>query len=218
MKRVGVLPTLILFSGGNMLKVIIATKNAGKAKEFIKMFEPYNIEVKTLLDFPEFAEIEETGETFEENAILKAEAVCAQLGVMAVADDSGIMVDALDGRPGIYSARYAGIAKDDEANNDKLLEELKNVPKEQRTARYYCALAFASPNHRTITVHDTCEGVILSERRGTNGFGYDPLFYLPERGKTMAEITPQEKNEISHRAKALRKLDDHLTQVFSREN
>ena len=201
-----------------MLKVIIATKNAGKAKEFVKMFELYNIEVKTLLDFPEFAEIEETGKTFEENAILKAETVCAQLGVMAIADDSGIMVDALDGRPGIYSARYAGVEKDDEANNDKLLEELKNVPLEERTARYYCALAFASPNHRTITVHDTCEGVIASKRQGTNGFGYDPLFYLPERGKTMAEITAQEKNEISHRAKALRKLENYLSQVFSKEN
>jgi XTP/dITP diphosphohydrolase len=201
-----------------MLKVIIATKNAGKAKEFVKMFEPYNIEVKTLLDFPEFAEIEETGKTFEENAILKAETVCAQLGVMAIADDSGIMVDALDGRPGIYSARYAGVEKDDEANNDKLLEELKDVPQEERTARYYCALAFASPNHRTITVHDTCEGIILSKRQGTNGFGYDPLFYLPERGETMAEITAQEKNEISHRAKALRKLENYLSQVFSKEN
>jgi XTP/dITP diphosphohydrolase len=204
--------------GVNVLKVIIATKNAGKAKEFVKMFEPYNIEVKTLLDFPEFAEIEETGETFEENAILKAETVCAQLGIMAIADDSGIMVDTLDGRPGIYSARFAGVEKDDEANNDKLLEELKNVPEDERTARYYCALAFASPNHRTITVHDTCEGVILSERRGTNGFGYDPLFYLPERGKAMAEITAQEKNEISHRAKALRKLEKYLSQVFSKEN
>ncbi|MBB6445640.1 XTP/dITP diphosphatase [Bacillus benzoevorans] len=200
------------------MKVIIATKNPGKAREFVKMFEPYNVEVKTLLDFPEFAEIEETGKTFEENAILKAETVCKQLGEMAIADDSGIMVDALEGRPGIFSARYAGENKDDEANNDKLLGELKDVPEVKRTARYYCALAFAVPGKRTIIVNGTCEGVMISDRRGINGFGYDPLFYLPERGKTMAEITPQEKNEISHRAKALRKLEDHLTVVFSREN
>lgn len=200
------------------MKVIIATKNPGKAREFVKMFEPYHIEVKTLLDFPDFAEIEETGKTFEENAILKAETVCAQLGEMAIADDSGIMVDALGGRPGIFSARYAGKKKDDEANNDKLLDELKDVPEAERTARYYCALAFASPNNRTVTVNGTCEGVIISERRGTNGFGYDPLFYLPEHGKTMAEITPQEKNEISHRAKALRKLEDHLASVFAKES
>lgn len=200
------------------MKVIIATKNPGKAKEFIKMFEPYQIEVKTLLDFPEFAEIEETGTTFEENAILKAETVCQQLGEMAIADDSGIMVDALNGRPGVFSARYAGENKDDEANNDKLLEELKEVPEDARTARYYCALALAAPNQPTITVNGTCEGIIISERRGTNGFGYDPLFYLPERKKTMAEITPEEKNEISHRAKALRKLEEHLEVLFTKEN
>ena len=128
-----------------MLKVIIATKNAGKAKEFVKMFEPYNIEVKTLLDFPEFAEIEETGKTFEENAILKAETVCAQLGVMAIADDSGIMVDALDGRPGIYSARYAGVEKDDEANNDKLLEELKNVPARRANSKILLCTGICLP-------------------------------------------------------------------------
>lgn len=198
------------------MKVIIATKNAGKAKEFIKMFEPYKIEVKTLLDYPEFGEIEETGETFEENARIKAETVCAQLGAMAIADDSGLMVDALDGRPGIYSARYAGEEKDDEANNDKLIEELKGVPEAERTARYYCALAFASPDNETIIVNGTCEGIIISERRGTNGFGYDPLFYLPERGKTMAEITAEEKNELSHRAKALKKLEKHLSQFFAK--
>ena len=122
-----------------MQKVIIATKNPGKAKEFIRMFEPYGIEVKTLLDFPEMEDIEETGQTFEENAILKAEAVCEQFGQMVIADDSGLIVDALDGRPGIYSARYAGEEKNDEANNDKLLEELKDVKEQDRTARFYCA-------------------------------------------------------------------------------
>nr|WP_295972796.1 XTP/dITP diphosphatase [uncultured Bacillus sp.] len=201
-----------------MLKVIIATKNTGKAREFVKMFAPYHMEVKTLLDFPEIADIDETGTTFEENAILKAETVSRLLGEMVIADDSGIMVDALDGRPGIFSARYAGEAKDDEANNEKLLEELKSIKKEARTARYYCALALASPDKGTITVNGTCEGVILFERKGSNGFGYDPLFYLPEFKKTMAELSPEEKNQISHRAKALSKLEDLLAELFSKEN
>ena len=122
---------LFFFDKGDhkMQKVIVATKNPGKAKEFIRMFEPHGIEVKTLLDFPEVEDIEETGRTFEENAILKAEAVCEQFGQMVIADDSGLMVDVLDGRPGIYSARYAGEEKNDEANNDKLLDELKDVKK-----------------------------------------------------------------------------------------
>lgn len=201
-----------------MQKVIVATKNPGKAKEFIRMFKPFGIEVKTLLDFPEVEDIEETGQTFEENAILKAEAVCQQFGQMVIADDSGLIVDALDGRPGIYSARYAGEEKNDEANNDKLLHELKGVQEQDRTARFYCALAFALPGKSTITVNGICEGSILFERKGTNGFGYDPLFFVTRLQKSMAEITPEEKTKISHRAKALRKLEDQLSQWFSKEN
>jgi len=201
-----------------MKKVIIATKNSGKAKEFIRMFQPYGIEVHTLLDFPEIEDIEETGQTFEENAILKAETVCKQFSQMVIADDSGLIVDALDGRPGIYSARYAGEEKNDEANNDKVLHELRAVEEKDRTARFYCALAFAVPGKDTITVNGTCEGSILFERRGTNGFGYDPLFYVTEMNKSMAELLPEEKNQISHRAKALRKLESQLTDMFSKEN
>lgn len=212
--------TLILFNKGDqkMQKVIVATKNPGKAKEFIRMFKPYGIEVKTLLDFPEVEDIEETGQTFEENAILKAEAVCEQFGQMVIADDSGLIVDVLDGRPGIYSARYAGEEKNDEANNDKLLNELKGVKAQDRTARFYCALAFASPGQSTMTVNGICEGSILFERKGTNGFGYDPLFFVTELQKSMAEIMPEEKTKISHRAKALRKLEDQLSQLFSKQN
>lgn len=197
-----------------MKTVIVATKNAGKAKDFVKIFEPYGVKVKTLLDFPELADIEETGTTFEENAVIKAEAVCKQFQQIVIADDSGIMIDALDGRPGVYSARYAGEEKSDEANNDKVLEEMKNVEEKERTARFYCAIAVAFPNKPTITVNGTCEGMILFERRGENGFGYDPIFYVSALKKSMAELTPEEKNQISHRANAMKKLEGQLTELF----
>ncbi|PLR98066.1 XTP/dITP diphosphatase [Bacillus sp. T33-2] len=195
-----------------MKEVIIATKNKGKAKEFERIFQPKGFSVKTLLDFPEIDEVEETGTTFKENAILKAETVSKVLGKMVIADDSGLEVDALEGRPGVYSARYAGIEKNDEANIDKVLDELRNVPQEERSARFCCALAVAAPGAETITVFGTCEGKILAERRGTHGFGYDPVFLVSETGKTMAELLPEEKNKISHRAKAIEKLEKALGQ------
>ncbi|WP_080844527.1 XTP/dITP diphosphatase [Cytobacillus gottheilii] len=197
-----------------MQEVIIATKNAGKAKEFKRMFLPLGYEVKTLLDYPEFEDIEETGSTFEENAILKAEAVSKALNKIVIADDSGLMIDALDGRPGIYSARYAGETKNDNANMDKVLEELKDVPQAERTSRFYCALAVAVPGKETETVAGTCEGSILTEKRGSFGFGYDPIFFCNAKGKAMAELEPDEKSEISHRANALRKLEDMLPVLF----
>lgn len=190
--------------------VIIATKNKGKAKEFEKLFLPKGLTVKTLLDYPELEDVEETGSTFEENAILKAETIARTLGVRVIADDSGLEVDALDGRPGVYSARYAGLEKDDEANIDKVLEELKDVPENERTARFCCALAMAEPGIDTLTVFGTCEGRILRERRGTNGFGYDPIFFAVSEGKSMAELSSEEKNRISHRANAIRKLEHAL--------
>lgn len=190
-----------------MQEVIIATKNAGKAKEFEHLLEKLGYTVKTLLDFPEIEDIDETGHTFEENAILKAEAVASHLNKMVIADDSGLVIDALDGRPGVYSARYAGEAKNDQANIDKVLSELAGVAEEKRTARFYCALAVAAPNKETFTVHGTCEGMILTEQRGTNGFGYDPIMYIPDKQKTMAQLSPEEKNQISHRANALKSLE-----------
>lgn len=190
--------------------VIIATKNKGKAKEFEKLFLPKGLTVKTLLDYPELEDVEETGSTFEENAILKAETIARTLGVRVIADDSGLEVDALDGRPGVYSARYAGLEKNDEANIDKVLEELKDVPGNERTARFCCALAMAEPGIDTLTVFGTCEGRILHERRGTNGFGYDPIFFAVSEGKSMAELSSEEKNRISHRANAIRKLEHVL--------
>jgi XTP/dITP diphosphohydrolase len=193
-----------------MESVIIATKNQGKAKEFEKLFLPKGLTVKTLLDYPELEDVEETGSTFEENAVLKAETIAKVLGVRVIADDSGLEIDALDGRPGVYSARYAGIEKNDEANIDKVLDELQNVPENERTARFCCSLAMAEPGKETLTVFGTCEGRILRERRGSNGFGYDPIFFVETEGKAMAELTSEQKNSISHRANAIRKLDEVL--------
>ncbi|WP_141431959.1 XTP/dITP diphosphatase [Bacillus sp. 03113] len=193
-----------------MQEVIIATKNKGKAKEFQNMLLPLGFQVKTLLDFPAIDEIEETGATFEENAIIKAEAVAKELGKIVIADDSGLIVDALEGRPGIFSARYAGLDKSDEANIDKVLTELEQVPENNRTARFYCALAVAMPGKPSFTVYGTCEGSILRERKGAHGFGYDPIFFVTEKQKAMAEIEPNIKNQISHRAKALEKLEEQL--------
>ncbi|MFD2446255.1 XTP/dITP diphosphatase [Bacillus sp. CGMCC 1.16607] len=197
-----------------MHEIVIATKNKGKAKEFESLFSKKGFTVKTLLDYPEIEEVEETGKTFEENAILKAEAVAGQLNQTVISDDSGLIVDALDGRPGIYSARYAGEAKDDEANIDKVLEELAGLPGENRTARFYCALAIAIPGKATYTVSGTCEGEILHERRGTNGFGYDPIFFVNEKNHAMAELTSEEKNVISHRAKAIKKLEKDIDHIL----
>ncbi|MEH7305442.1 XTP/dITP diphosphatase [Neobacillus drentensis] len=199
-----------------MKEVIIATKNPGKAMEFEHIFSSRGITVRTLLDFPEIPEVEETGNTFEENATLKAEAVSKALGKMVIGDDSGLIVDALEGRPGIFSARYAGEPKNDQNNTDKVLSELEGIPEEKRLARFYCALAVAVPGQETITVSGACEGRILEERRGTNGFGYDPVFYVPEKGLAMAELSSEEKNNISHRANALKKLDAVLDSIVER--
>lgn len=199
-----------------MKEVIIATKNPGKAREFEQIFAPRGIAVRTLLDYPEIEDVEETGTSFEENATLKAEAVSQQFNKMVIGDDSGLIVDALEGRPGIYSARYAGEPKNDQKNLEKVLQELKGVPEESRTARFYCALAVAVPGKETITVAGTCEGRILEEQRGNNGFGYDPVFYVPEKGLTMAELSSDEKNKISHRANALKKLEGMLDSIVER--
>ncbi len=195
-------------------KVIIATNNQGKAKEFQQMFAPFGYEVFTLKDFPHIPEVDETGTTFEENAILKAEEVAKQLNELVIADDSGLSIDALDGRPGVYSARYAGTEKSDEANIDKVLTELEGVPAEKRTARFHCVLAVSGPNQPTRTFAGTCEGIILEERRGNGGFGYDPIFFVESYGKAMAELEPEQKSRISHRGNALEKLKKELAEGF----
>jgi XTP/dITP diphosphohydrolase len=194
-----------------MEEVIIATKNSGKAKEFERIFHAKGILVKTLLDFPEIEDVEETGTTFEENAKIKSETIANLLGKMVIADDSGLEVDALEGRPGVYSARYAGSQKNDEDNIDKVLAELNGVPESERTARFRCVLAVSQPGKKTVTFAGACEGFILTERRGTNGFGYDPIFLVQAKGKAMAELNPEEKNKISHRAMAIKKLEENFT-------
>ncbi|MED1204835.1 XTP/dITP diphosphatase [Heyndrickxia acidicola] len=197
-----------------MLDIIIATKNRGKANEFSDMLEPYGFRVKTLLDIPNSIDVDETGSTFEENAILKAEAISMQYNIITIADDSGLVVDALDGRPGVYSARYAGEAKNDQENMDKVLIEMETIPDSQRTARFYCALAVAVPGKKTITVSGTCEGKILRQPQGTNGFGYDPIFWVPAKEQTLAQLQADEKNKISHRGMALKKLSAILNELF----
>ncbi|MBM7664549.1 XTP/dITP diphosphohydrolase [Solibacillus kalamii] len=196
-----------------MKQVVIATKNKGKAKDFEALFGPFGYEVVTMFEVAPDVEIEETGTTFEENAILKAETLAKMLGQIVIADDSGLAIDALNGEPGVYSARYAG-DHDDEANMVKVLENMKDVPEDQRTARFCCALAIAGPNMETKTVFGTCEGMIAHEKKGTNGFGYDPIFYVPALEKHMAELSAEEKGAISHRGNAIRKLALQLAEFL----
>lgn len=190
--------------------MIIATKNEGKAKEFVNMFKDYDYEVKTLLDFPDIPDIPETGSTFKENAFQKASAISERLNTIVLADDSGLEVDALNGQPGIYSARYAGEHGNDEKNNGKLINNLKDTPEDKRSANFHCSLVLVGPNKEPLHVIGKVDGYILNEPRGTHGFGYDPLFYLPELDKTMAELDNHEKNKISHRARAIEKLKGRL--------
>jgi len=189
-----------------MKKIILATQNAGKIREFAQMMEKYEIEVLSLLDLNYTDEIEETGATFEENALIKAREIASQYNAIVVADDSGLEIDALKGAPGVYSARYAGDTCHDDANMDKVLAELKEVPDHQRTARFVCTLAVIDEQGKETLVRGTCEGKIWHEKRGSGGFGYDPIFYLPKLGKTMAELLKDEKNALSHRGQAFKKL------------
>lgn len=187
------------------MKIILATQNKGKIRELQELLRDADIEVLSLKDIEDWEDVEENGITFAENAALKAKAAVKKTGLIALADDSGLEVDALDGRPGVYSARFAGEPKDDERNNDKLLQQLKEVADSQRQARFRCALVIATPDGKEFLTEGTVEGQILTERRGKDGFGYDPLFFVPEYQRTMAELTLSEKNRLSHRAQAFRK-------------
>ncbi|UOQ93931.1 XTP/dITP diphosphatase [Halobacillus shinanisalinarum] len=194
-----------------MKQLVIATKNAGKVTEFREMFSKYQISVKSLLDFDQrIDDIAENGVTFEENATIKAEAIAAKFEIPVVADDSGLEIDALDGAPGIYSARYAGEDKNDQKNLEKALRELDGVPDEQRTARFVCAVAVARPGRNTFTVRGTCEGTIARQPKGEGGFGYDPIFVPLHSDRTMAEHTSEEKNSISHRKHAILEIEKWL--------
>lgn len=192
------------------MKVIIASHNAGKIKEFKEMFAPLAMEVQSLLDFPELAEVEETGQTFEANARLKAEQIAQELNCIALADDSGLVVPALNGEPGIYSARYSGEPKDDHRNNQKLLDRLQEVNASDRSAYFVSCIVVAHPKMESLVVEGRAHGEILEELRGVEGFGYDPLFYVASQNSTFAEIPLSVKNKISHRANATAQLLDLL--------
>lgn len=192
------------------MKVLIASHNKGKIKEFKYLFNEANLEVTSLLDYPDLEEVEETGITFEENARLKAETIANQLGFITIADDSGLVVPVLNGAPGVYSARYSGEPKDDGRNNQKLLNELAGVTGDDRQAYFISCLVLAYPEHESLVVEGRAPGVILEELRGEEGFGYDPLFFYPSMDKTFAQMTQAEKNQVSHRARAMAKLQEEM--------
>ena len=192
-------------------RIVLASNNAGKVREFNQLLADSDIEVIPQSEFS-VAEIEETGLTFVENALLKARNAAAHTGLPAVADDSGLEVDALQGAPGIYSARYAGAGASDQDNVQKLLEALKNVPEKKRSARFQCLMVYMrharDPTPRIF--QGTWEGQILYETRGDNGFGYDPVFYVPDQGCSSAQLSPEVKNSLSHRGQALKQLVQSL--------
>ncbi len=191
---------------------LIASHNMKKRDEVYRILSPLGIDVKTAEQLGiEVSDVDETGETFYENALLKAKSGCEESGLPCVADDSGLAVDYLVGAPGVYSARFCGRHGDDEANNDKLLKILGDLPLEERKARYVSVVCCVFPNGDIISARGECEGYIGYERIGTGGFGYDPLF-LVEENKTMAQLTADEKDAISHRGKALRELAEKLSQ------
>lgn len=193
------------------IPLLIATRNAHKAREFARILPP-QFELKTLADFPDAPDPEETGTTFEANAAIKAESISAVFPGLVVSDDSGICVDALGGMPGVYSARYAGTHGADDANNEKMLAELACKPESDKpfTARYVCAISVAREGRELACFVGTCEGQITLSPRGAGGFGYDPLFIPDGYDCTMAEISAEEKNAISHRGAALRLFEQWL--------
>lgn len=186
--------------------IVLATNNKGKIRELSVMLEPFGVTVKSLAEFPEIGEIPETGDTFLENAFIKARTVAQITGLVAVADDSGIEIDALDGRPGVYSARYAGDECDDHANNEKMLAEMKGVPDHKRTGRYRCVMAAVAPNGGEITTDGAYEIQVGHGYKGDGGFGYDVIVIDPEFGCHVAELSSEVKNTRSHRGKAMQKL------------
>jgi len=194
--------------------IILATRNKGKVEELKVLLGDMPIDITSLSDHPEIPDIVEDGETFLENARKKARAVVAQVGSWALADDSGLAVKALGGEPGVFSARYAGKDGDHAANNIKLLREMESVPEGQRQAAFVCTMVLISPDGREWDVDGRCEGEIGFDLRGEGGFGYDPLFYVPRFGKTMAELSIDEKNSISHRGMALGKIKQVLLDIL----
>lgn len=199
-----------------MNKLVVATRNRGKLVEIKKMLgeSEIGIEVLSLGDYPDMPETVEDGVTFEQNAVKKAVEVSKYTGLLAMADDSGLEVDFLGDKPGVYSARFAGDNATNEENNKKLLEMMKGVKWENRTARFKCVMAICIPNKKVYTAEGVCDGYILDEPRGDKGFGYDPLFYYPELKKTFAELDMHEKNKVSHRSKAFKESLKILKEIL----
>jgi len=193
------------------MELVVATRNAGKLKEIRRLLEAQDVTILGLDQFPELPEVVEDGDTFAANAIKKAEAVARATGLPCLADDSGLTVVALDGRPGVHSARFSGEEANDRSNNRKLLEVMTSVPEGQRQAAFCCVMALCLPGQPTRLFEGRVEGQILSKAQGFGGFGYDPLFWLPEFNCTMAELSLDIKNRISHRGQALRQIVEFLT-------
>lgn len=193
-----------------MKKIIFATGNEGKMREIRRILSDLDVEVLSLKEAGIHADIVEDGKSFRENAIIKAKAICQLTGEVVLADDSGLEIDYLNGEPGIYSARYLGEDTSYRIKNQNLIDRLEGVSDENRTARFVCVIAAVYPDGTVKTARGTMEGVIGYEERGENGFGYDPIFFLPEYGCSSAELSMEEKNKISHRGKALRAIKEVL--------
>ncbi|NOX54485.1 MAG: RdgB/HAM1 family non-canonical purine NTP pyrophosphatase [Planctomycetes bacterium] len=200
-------------------QIVLASRNRKKSEEVARLLAPHGVSVRSLAEFPGVPEVVEDGATFAENAAKKACQVARHLRMWTIGEDSGLVVDALGGRPGVYSARYSGPGATDEANNAKLLQELADVPDEKRTAHYVCHVAVAdSEGEVRLRVEATCNGRILRELRGTNGFGYDPCFLIPEYHRTFGELSPVVKDVLSHRARAFERLVPRLVTLLRRES
>lgn len=200
------------------MRIVFATKNEGKVREITEMLDATDIELVSLNHFQSLPDIVEDGQTYLENALKKAKIISEFTGETVLADDSGLEVEALEGEPGVYSARYAGEGASDEANNAKLLSKLKDVAIEKRNASFLCALVLYSPDGRYQAFEARWDGRIIDERRGTNGFGYDPIFLWPQLNKTAAELPPDIKNRVSHRGQAFAKLKSYLCESSKSES
>jgi len=196
-----------------LISIVIATRNKGKTAEIREMLKDFSVNIKNLDDFGPIPEIEEDGDTFDENAYKKASVTARILGIPALADDSGLLVESLGGAPGVYSARYAGAKATDKQRGEKLLEEMKG--KTNRKAAFECVISIAVPSGPALTYEASCEGLITEEPAGQNGFGYDPVFFFPPLKKTFAELTRTEKSRVSHRGKALSELKEEFDKVLT---
>lgn len=199
-----------------MRKLVFATGNQGKMKEIREILADMDLEILSMKEAGVILDIQEDGTTFEENAVIKAKAVQEATGELTLADDSGLEIDYLNGEPGVYSARYLGEDTSYRIKNANLIQRLEGVPMEQRTARFVCVIAAAFPDGWVETARATIEGVIGYEERGENGFGYDPIFYVPEFHCSTAELSPEQKNAVSHRGKALRQMKEILREAWSK--